>query len=466
MSKNEIAIIICNYNGGTDTIKCIDAAVRSKDVTSDIYVIDNASTDNSVSLIQHHFSGLVTVIQNSENLGGSGGFGTGLRLASEKGYPYIMMLDNDAFIDTDTVQKLYEYLQKNPDVGIVGAKIMMSDDPERIMDYAKVINFETFIDESEWYGKLDCDESQVPRECDFVAATAAMTRRDVLQKCGGMDEAYFIYYDDIELGYRIKTHGYRVVSLGSAKAWHKSGMLRKTTSTFARYYITRNRHRFFAKYIPEEGIERFVEHILSRAFSYMYGAYYKGRMDIFDTEKYILEDFIRDRRGKAGYRRVNKLQTDNYHLIEKELSNCEHILIYPASDVPEYYVVKLCSKLWDINPDIHFAVSTAFEMQDKAGSCLKLVKEKSTGNNQNITLETGKNSNIYEKSVHFCKHVKEITANILPDIYIDMYGNMIACEKDYYYFRNYQKSYEFFCRLYYDSAIETINNIRKVYTEN
>ena len=437
MNINDIAVIICNYNGGADTIKCIDTVIKSNDVLFDIYVIDNASTDESVSLIQSQFSTHVTIIQNSENLGGSGGFGRGLRLAVEKGYPYIMMLDNDAYVDTDTVKKLYEYLQENSDVGIVGAKIMMSDDPGRIMDYAKTIDFETFIDRSKWCGKLDSEEAQEPRECDFAAATAAMVRREVLLKCGGMDEAHFIYYDDIELGYRIKKSGYKVVSLGNAKAWHKSGMTRKKSNTFARYYLTRNRYRFFAKYMPEEDMERFTEYILSHAFSYMYGSYYKGRMDIFDTEKYILEDFIRDKRGKAGRRRINELQKDGYHLVEKELSGCRHVLLYLQQDVLKEQAVRLCGRLQKMDLEIEIVIGTDVDEQEKI------------------------NSDQFDKIIHFCRHVKDIEKNILPEIYIDIYGNMIANEQDYIYFRNYENSYAFFRELHHDSVIETIRQIRK-----
>ncbi|GFI49553.1 galactofuranosyltransferase GlfT2 [Lachnospiraceae bacterium] len=461
MDRNEIAVIICNYNGGEDTVKCIDAVIKSKDIECDIYVVDNASTDGSADRIGRQYGERVAIVQNAENLGGSGGFGRGLRMAVEEGYPYIMMLDNDAYVDTDTIKKLHRYLEENPDVGIVGAKIMMSDDPKRIMDYAKTIDFETFMDGSKWCGKLDSEEAKEPRECDFAAATAAMVRREVLLKCGGMDEAHFIYYDDIELGYRIKQSGYKVVSLGSAKAWHKSGMTKKTTNTFARYYLTRNRYRFFAKYLPREDVERFAEYILSRAFSYLYGSYYKGRMDIFDTEKYILEDFIRDRRGKAGDRRINEIQKDGYHLIENELSGCKRILIYPADEVPEHSVVKLCSRLWAINPDIEIMLSASFGMKKKSELCLAQLRDEFKECSFSITLAEESSGNSFDKSVHFCRHVKDITENILPDIYIDIYGNMIANEQDYIYFRNYEKSYEFFYGLYHDSVVETINKIRK-----
>lgn len=437
MDKNETAVIICNYNGGEDTVKCIEAVIHSKDIKCDIYVVDNASTDGSADRIGRQFGKKVTILQNAENLGGSGGFGRGLRMAVEEGYPYIMMLDNDAYVDRDTIKKLHRYLEENPGVGIVGAKIMMSDDPGRIMDYAKTIDFEAFIDRSKWCGKLDSEEAQEPRECDFAAATAAMVRREVLLKCGGMDEAHFIYYDDIELGYRIKQSGYKVVSLGNAKAWHKSGMTRKTSNTFARYYLTRNRYRFFAKYMPEEDMERFTEYILSHAFSYMYGSYYKGRMDIFDTEKYILEDFIRDKRGKAGRRRINELQKDGYHLVEKELSGCRHVLLYLQQDVLKEQAVRLCGRLQKMDLEIEIVIGTDVDEQEKI------------------------NSDQFDKIIHFCRHVKDIEKNILPEIYIDIYGNMIANEQDYIYFRNYENSYAFFRELHHDSVIETIRQIRK-----
>lgn len=437
MNRNEIAVIICNYNGGEDTVKCIDAVIKSKDIKCDIYVVDNASTDGSADRLGRQFGERVAIVQNAENLGGSGGFGRGLRMAVEEGYPYIMMLDNDAYVDTDTIKKLHRYLEENPDVGIVGAKIMMSDDPKRIMDYAKTIDFETFMDGSKWCGKLDSEEAKEPRECDFAAATAAMVRREVLLKCGGMDEAHFIYYDDIELGYRIKQSGYKVVSLGSAKAWHKSGMTKKTTNTFARYYLTRNRYRFFAKYLPQEDMERFTEYILSRAFSYMYGSYYKGRMDIFDTEKYILEDFIRDQRGMAGRRRINELQKDGYHLVEKELSGCRRVLLYLKQDVSKEQAVRLCGRLQKMDSEIEAVISTEVDRQEKI------------------------NTDKFDKIIHFCRHVKDIEKNVLPEICIDIYGNMIANEQDYIYFRNYEKSYEFFYGLYHDSVVEAIRQIRK-----
>jgi len=458
------AVIICNYNGGAATIKCIQAVLASQEISCDIYVIDNASTDGSVAQIKQIFGDCVTVVQNPENLGGSGGFGKGLRMAAEKGYPYIMMLDNDAYADVDTIGRLREYLQDNPDVGIVGAKIMMSDDPERIMDYAKTIDFSAYIDGSKWCGQLDSEEASIPRDCDFAAATAAMVRRDALIKCGGMDEAHFIYYDDIEMCYRIKLTGFRVVSLGSAKAWHDSGMRRKNSNTFARYYLTRNRHRFFAKYIPETDIERFTEYILSRAFSYMYGSWYKGRMDVFDTERYILEDFIRDRRGRAEKGRINELQTDGYRRIEEIMPGIRRVCVCLEEGATEHSVVKFCGKLWEKEPEAEVVICTSSPdpaLQEIAESCRGRLMEAEPEGSLHLKVEKNVQRENFDRVVRFCGHVKNIGQNLLPDICIDSYGNVVAAEKDYIYFRNYNNAYAFFKATHHDSIVETIHRIRE-----
>lgn len=464
---SDTAIIICNYNGGDAIVRCLYAVLDSQEISYyDIYVIDNASTDGSRDQISETFGEMVTVIQNTENLGGSGGFGRGLRMATEKGYSYIMLLDNDAYVGEDTVKKLRGYLEANPDVGIVGAKIMMADDPERIMDYAKTLNFDTFMDGSKWCGQPDSEEASVPRDCDFAAATAAMVRREALIKCGGMDEAHFIYYDDIEMSYRIKLSGYRVISLGNIRAWHDSGMRKKVSNTFARYYLTRNRYRFFAKYIPESDIERFTEYVLSRAFTYLYGAHYKGRKDIFDTEKYILEDFIRDRRGKAGERRVNELQTDGYRRIEETLPGIQCVCLCLLDGATERSVVKFCEKLWEREPNATIVIDAGVEMQQLAERCQGQLLATYVGNGKNVRIKENAEEEVFDRRIHFCGHVKDIVDNMLPDICIDSHENLISNEQDYLYFRNYDNSYAFFKALYHDSIVAAIYKIREERTSS
>ncbi len=94
--------------------------------------VDNASTDGSPERILEKYGDQVTLLQNAENLGGSGGFNTGLRLVLEKGYSYAMCLDDDAMVDEQAIPELYTYLEQHPDTGIAGARVYHTQMPEYV----------------------------------------------------------------------------------------------------------------------------------------------------------------------------------------------------------------------------------------------------------------------------------------------------------------------------------------------
>lgn len=80
----KIGIVICNYNKSEYVVNCIQSVLESKTDDFDIFVVDNASTDNSVEAVRNRYGDQVNVLVNSENLGGSGGFNTGIRTVLEK----------------------------------------------------------------------------------------------------------------------------------------------------------------------------------------------------------------------------------------------------------------------------------------------------------------------------------------------------------------------------------------------
>ena len=108
---NEIGVFICNYNKADYVVECVEKVINQTFKNLDVYVVDNASTDESVLKLRERFGDTVTIIVNSENIGGSGGFNTGIKRAQELGYQYIMLLDNDAMLEEHAIEYLYEYLK-------------------------------------------------------------------------------------------------------------------------------------------------------------------------------------------------------------------------------------------------------------------------------------------------------------------------------------------------------------------
>lgn len=426
----KVAIVICNYNGGKDTVNCIKSLMNSDFDNFDIVVVDNASEDGSVDLLRENFSDDVYIIRNEENRGGSGGFGRGMRYAADEGYEYTMLLDNDAIVDIDTVGMLYDYSMAHPNVGAVGAKIMMLDDKERIFDFAKRMNWDNFCDVSEWVGKIDSPETENAFECDYVAATAAMLRTATFVEVGGMDEEHFIYHDDIDLCQRIRMAGYKVVCLGTTKAWHRSNLNKVPINTFAGYYLTRNRYHFFAKYLPVERLEEFSDYVINQVFPYIYGSHKSGREDMFFTYKYILEDFMNDVRGKAREGRINPILNLWPANIARLIGDKTRVAICMLEGARETTYKKLTDAIGQMNKGIIY---------DKVES---------------IYVEG------YDLVIALCDHVKEQHVNILPAVYIDAYGNIVDDYDTYLYFQNYDNAYKLFKHMYKHSVMEGINRIR------
>lgn len=423
---DRLAVIICNYNGGTDTLRCIDSILNSTYTCLDIIVVDNASEDDSIKLLTNKYGSQIQVIQNSENLGGSGGFGRGMRECLHADYKYLILMDNDAVTDRNTIEYMYNYMEEHPTVGAAGPKIMMLDYPDRIMDYAKVLDFDNYTDKMEFYNCLEDDENRKNRECDFVAATMAIYSRKALLESGPMDESYFIYYDDIELCHRIRKHNYGIVCLGEVKAWHKSGMEHNAKNTFARYYLERNTYHFFAKAIEDDDIERFASYILDRTFSVVYGASKKGRVDIASTVHYVFLDFLSGKRGKAAPGRIRDLFSTKEPELVKFLEYEKVLLIQGGSR-------KVYDKLTKVIEQSRMNV----EISD-------------------MPIE-GKKQTI----VHTCPHVRDLTSYKSNEVWMDDYGNLIKDEADYFYFRNYYKMREVFILLFHDELIRRIYEIRK-----
>ena len=183
-------------------------------------MVDNGSTDQSVQQIRERYPNEVTLLVNKENLGGSGGFNTGLRAAYEKGYNYVVCVDNFAMLDENAVGNLYEFLEDHPEVGMAGAKVYHLENPQYVQQFGQKIDFENFCTEVHYYNALEDGTMPDYLYVDCVAACSLMVRRSIIDKIGYMPEENFLYRDDTEWYYRCNLAGYIVASVGNAKALH------------------------------------------------------------------------------------------------------------------------------------------------------------------------------------------------------------------------------------------------------
>lgn len=300
----KIGIVICNYNKKQYVLDCIQSVLESRFQDFDLYVVDNGSQDGSGKAIRETYPEQVTLICNQENLGGSGGFNTGLRIVHEKGYPYLMCVDNDVLMDENAIGNLYQFLEEHPEAGMAGAKVYHMEAPDYVQQFGQKIDFEYFCTEVNYYNAYEDGSMPEYLFTDSVAACALMVRRSIVDRIGIMPEENFLYWDDTEWCYRCNQAGYKVASVGNAVVLHAMGAKKEAVNTFPTYYAWRNWIRFFIKYTPESEWDRMAETFLGSIFQEVYEGLHKGEHHKVETIMLAYDDAIHNITGKAGENRI------------------------------------------------------------------------------------------------------------------------------------------------------------------
>lgn len=297
---NRIAAVICNYNKRAYVMDCIQSVLESEFQDFDIFVVDNASADDSVECIREKYGGRVRLLVNQENLGGSGGFNTGIRYALEQGYDYVWCLDNDVLVDEKAVGELYRFMEERPDVGMTGSKVYHMEAPDYVQQYGIDICWDGYCCEAKYH---NCPEDGSMPEVvysDAVAACSVLVRASLIKEIGPLPEENFLYWDDTEWGYRCNLAGYKVASLGASKVLHSMGAKKESVNTFPMYYAWRNWIRFFMKYTPAEKREDMCTAFLEGIFDVVYNDLYLGEENRTRTVMYAYDDALHGVVGKAG----------------------------------------------------------------------------------------------------------------------------------------------------------------------
>jgi GT2 family glycosyltransferase len=221
----KLTISIVNYNAGEYLIKCLDSLRRaSKALEFDVYVVDNASSDGSIEMAQKEFPE-VNFIKNKENLG----FGKAHNLVLKNAKtPYLLVLNPDCEVPSGTLEYMYDFMEKNPNVGLSTCEIVKSDGT---LDKAAHRGFPTpwqsflylFFKKDKHYHMTNVDMTTA-HEIDSAVGAFMFVRKSVLDKVGYFDEDYFLYGEDIDLCYRIKENGFKIMYVPEVKILHVKGV--------------------------------------------------------------------------------------------------------------------------------------------------------------------------------------------------------------------------------------------------
>ncbi len=242
----KIIVVIPNWNGADYISACLDS-LQKQTIPHDVVVVDNGSTDGSLALIEKSFPE-VQVVRHAENKGFSGGVNAGFRYALEKDYEAVAVFNNDAIADKNWLKHLSVRLQGDAKFGIVCCKQLRSDGKH--IDAAGGAY-------STWgmpfpRGRNSIDKGQYDTaEAVFSApGGASIYSAQLLREVGLFDEAFFAYYEDDDLSFRARLHGWKIWYEPKAKIFHHVSGTSRRLGSFTRYHATKNFFLLYAKNMP------------------------------------------------------------------------------------------------------------------------------------------------------------------------------------------------------------------------
>jgi hypothetical protein len=212
-----VSVVLVNFRGARDTIAAIDhlGALEYPDELLEIIVVENASGDGSAEMIRSA-APHVTVIEAPENLGFAGGCNVGARASRGE---VIALLNNDAKPDPLWIHAALERFAESPEIGGVASKVLDWDG--KLVDYVGSALTWYGMAYKPFLGGPVPKRADVARDVLFGTGSAMFVRRDVFETLGGFDERYFMFYEDVDLGWRMKLAGWRFVYEPASIAFHK-----------------------------------------------------------------------------------------------------------------------------------------------------------------------------------------------------------------------------------------------------
>lgn len=247
MSEPLVAVVVLNWNGRDDTVRCVESVQRLRYPNFTVVVVDNGSTDGSVKTLSERFTGL-EILETGSNLGYAGGNNVGLAWSARRGADFVLILNNDTIVEPDMLTELIRVAGGDRTIGVVGPKVLCEPDRRFIYSCGE--------SQSLWFnrrriatGRPDGDVETDPRDVDYVVGCAILVSRDFIERVGPLDEVFFAYYDEVDWCFRGRRLGFRVVCAPAAVVYHRGeASSGKGLNPITAYYRTRNWVYFMRKH--------------------------------------------------------------------------------------------------------------------------------------------------------------------------------------------------------------------------
>ncbi|MDR1603053.1 MAG: glycosyltransferase family 2 protein [Tannerella sp.] len=232
----KLSIVIVNYNVKYYLWQCLDSVMRAtRQVAAEIFVVDNCSPDHSTEYVKPWFPD-VHFIENSENVGFSKANNQAIRIACGE---YVLLLNPDTVVGEDTLARVCAFMDAHPNAGALGVKMIdgygkflpesKRGFPSPWNAFCKMTGLAGLFPLSKTFGGYHIrylNENEL-HKVDILAGAFMLLRRQALDRAGLLDEAFFMYGEDIDLSYRIGLAGFDIYYLPETIIHYKGESTRK-----------------------------------------------------------------------------------------------------------------------------------------------------------------------------------------------------------------------------------------------
>lgn len=253
-----LSVVIVNYRTFELTRDTINSILEySYPFSLEVIVVDNASGDDSLSRLKDYFKDNVKFIASNENRGFAAGNNLALREVSSD---YVLLLNSDTIVWENTLENIYDYMENHSDVGACGCRVRLENGDldkacKRTFPNVKNSFFRLFHiptkSKDDNYNLTDLPDGEV-YEIDCLTGAFMFIRSEALDDSGLLDETFFMYGEDIDLCYRIKQAGWKIVYYGKSSITHLKGASSKKQKNKLIYEFYRAMYIYYKKHHAHE----------------------------------------------------------------------------------------------------------------------------------------------------------------------------------------------------------------------
>lgn len=255
MGIDKIAVFIIDLNRSIETEQAVRSVLQSRSVNLTVMLHINGSGEEHARRLINAFTGnpQVLISRTEKNAGFTGAVNLLMMKNKEAGIhaQYILLLNNDASVGPETVATLLSILIRQPGIGAVGPRILQDNNPDLIAADGARTWFWIMQQRFRNSGAVKCDCPALPAyEVPFVPGTCLLIRTDIFTRLGGFDQGFFAYFEDWDLGLRMREIGYRCLHVSEAEVRHAGSITTGKDSLVYHFLMTRNRYLMARKHLP------------------------------------------------------------------------------------------------------------------------------------------------------------------------------------------------------------------------